>query len=91
MKLFFSNQSFAVQKECPSVKKVKEWLDKQAKGELFDVWQVSSGTGIGVSTIMDHHKRNLTDYSYKYKQKMFFGNKATITYFKKEIQKNGNG
>jgi hypothetical protein len=90
MKLFFSNQKFQVKKDTPTVALVKEWLTKQKKGELFESWQVHLGAGVGMSSLMDAG-RALREYQHKHKNKMYWGNKATITQFKKEIQKHGNG
>lgn len=90
MKLFFSNQKFSMKRDTPSVIKIKAWLDKQKKGELFDRVQVSLATNIATRT-MKEFPHMLVGYCYKHKTKMYYANKATITAFKREIEKHDNG
>lgn len=90
MKLFMSGQKFIATKEPPQVTKIRKFLDNSKRGELFTSNQLASAFQTSVS-VLRHHSFRLEElgYTHFWKNKRYWGNKATITQFKKEVT-NGN-
>lgn len=86
MKLFMSNRAFTIEKEPPTVRRVKAFLDKTKRGELLDTFQVATAIGCACDTLGRTSRKFFDGYFKVWKQKKYWGKKATITQFKKEVE-----
>lgn len=89
MKLFFSGRSFKTEHTPPVIGRVKGFLDSTKKGELLDTNQLAATVKCDRSVLRGSNFY-LVGYFHVWNNKKYWGNKATITQFKKEIQRNGN-
>jgi hypothetical protein len=80
-----SDRPFKVNKQPPVVVRVKTFLEKTKRGELLNTFQVGSGVGCSYD-VLRQNNGYFDGYFKVWKQKKYWGKKATITQFKKEVE-----
>lgn len=89
MKFFLSKEELKPLRIPPVVNRIKNWLDQQKRGELFKAVQLSVGVGCSL-TAVEKSNHFIPEYCCIHKRNKYFGSKATITRFRKEINKHVN-